>query len=47
LARPVSLIQSVVQAGDSTVRTSARANPAPRSAATMSSRIASMAGHPE
>ena len=46
-ARPDSVIQSVVQAGDRTVRTRAPANPADRSAATMSSRMAAIAGHPE
>ena len=47
LRRPASLIQSVLQAGENTVRTSTRAYPAPVSAAPMSWRISSMAGQPE
>ena len=44
LSRPSSLIQSVVQAGDSTVRTVGRAMPARSSASSISSAIMFMAG---
>ena len=47
LLRPSSLIQSVVQAGDSTVRTVGRAMPARSSASSISSAIMFMAGQPE
>jgi hypothetical protein len=47
LRRPASEIQSVLQAGENTVRTSTRAKPAAVSCARRSSRITSMAGQPE
>ena len=45
--RPCSLIQSVVQAGDSTVRTFELRNPSRSSASSISSVIIFIAGHPE
>ena len=47
LRRPSSLIQSVVQAGDSTVRTFGRRMPARSSASSISSAIMFIAGQPE
>src|SRR5690606_8924834 len=47
LRLPSSDIQSVDHAGDSTNSTRASVNPAPASADTISSRIVSIAGHPE
>ena len=47
LLRPSSLIQSVVQAGDSTVRTLALRKPSRSSASSISSVIMFMAGQPE
>ncbi len=44
--RPRSLIQSVVHAGDSTVRTRTSAYPAARRAVERSARMAAIAGHP-
>ena len=47
LRRPSSLIQSVVQAGDSTVRTFALRKPARSSASSISRAIMFIAGQPE